>query len=207
MPRPFDSSSPLVLVVEGQDEEHVLRRLAERLGLDVAIETKEGYSQVLDAMGPEVKNEDRRVVGFVLDADSPMQDRWNEVVKALADVPNFPDQPDPQGTIVEGMPRVGVWLMPDNASDGELEDLVATMVRPNDVIWPLAEAYLRGLPEAERQHVKRKPGKAAVHVWLANKKRPGRMGAAIGAGHLDTKSELASSLSSWLQRLFRSEPA
>jgi len=208
VPRPFDSSSPFVLVVEGQDEEHVLRHLAELLGLErIAIDTKEGYRDVLDAMGPEVKNEDRRVVGFVLDADSPIEDRWNEVRQALSDVRDLPEQPDPQGTIVEARPRVGVWLMPDNGSDGELEDLVTTMVRPTDVIWPLAEEYLQGLPEAERQHVERKPKKAALHVWLANKRKPGRMGAAIGAGHLDAESELASCLSSWLLRLFRDQAA
>jgi len=208
VPRPFDDNSPFVLVVEGQDEEHVLRQFAELLGLDgVAIDTKEGYRDVLEAMGPQVKNEDRRVVGFVLDADSPMQDRWDAVRTALADVRELPERPHPSGTILEGEPRIGVWLMPDNASDGELEDLVASMVRSDDAVWPLAEAYLGGLPAPQREHVKKKPTKAALHVWLANKKKPGRMGAAIGAGHLDTESERASHLSSWLRRLFRDAAA
>ena len=204
MPRPFDSGCPFVLVVEGQDEEHVVRQLAELSGLEerFSILTKEGYPDVLKAMGPEVKTEDRRAVGFVLDADLRPQDRWEEVRGALAGTRDVPERPDPQGTILPGVPRVGLWLMPDNGSDGELEDLVATMVRSNDSIWPLAEAYLRGLPEGECEHVDKKPKKATLHVWLANKKKPGRMGAAIGAGHLNTESELASRLSSWLRRLF-----
>ena len=207
MPRPSPSDCPFVLIVEGQDDDHVIWQIAKQLGLDkkFVILAKEGYPDVLAAMGPEVKIEGRKAVGFVLDADAPARERWEEVSLALADLRAVPEHPDPQGTILPGAPRIGVWLMPNNGSDGELEDFVATMVRPNDAVWPLANAYLRQLPDAAREHVETKPQKAAVHVWLANKKKPGRMGAAIGAGHLDTESELASRLSSWLRRLFDDE--
>ena len=197
------SDSPFVLFVEGQDDEHVLLQICESAGLagKFEIRNKDGYSNVVKALTVELKNEHRRAVGFVLDADMRAMDRWAEIRKALVDRA-VPERPDPQGTIVTGNPRLGLWLMPDNGSNGELEDFVAGMVRENDAGWPYAKAYLDRLPQTEREHVEKKRMKATLHVWLANKKRPGRMGAAIGAGHLDVKAAPAVRLVSWLRRLF-----
>ena len=203
------SDSPFVLFVEGQDDEHVLVQICESAGLagKFEIRNKDGYSNVVKALTLELKNEHRRAVGFVLDADMRAMDRWAEIRKALAADRAVPECPDPQGTILSGDPTLGLWLMPDNGSSGELEDFVAGLVRENDAVWPGAKAYLDGLPETEREHVEKKRMKATVHVWLANKKRPGRMGAAIGAGHLDVKAEPAVRLVSWLRRLFDDAPA
>ena len=63
-------------------------------------------------------------------------------------------RPDRDGTIIletEDLPRVGVWLMPDNESAGELEDFVARMIPGDDPVWPLSESYIEGIPLVDRK--------------------------------------------------------
>ena len=52
------------------------------------------------------------------------------------DLPVLPDKPEPSGTIIEGRLRIGIWLMPDNSSIGELEDFVGSMIPCGDPVWP-----------------------------------------------------------------------
>ncbi len=93
-------------------------------------------------------------------------------------------------------------MMPDNGSSGELEDFVRRMVPPDDPLWSLAEAYIAGIPEAMRRFSDRKYGKAVLHAWLAAKRRPGRMAAAIRDEDLETRGELVQRYIRWLRRLF-----
>ncbi|MXZ99746.1 MAG: hypothetical protein F4Z23_12040 [Acidimicrobiaceae bacterium] len=97
--------------------------------------------------------------------------------------------------MVEGRPRVGVWLMPDNQNPGQLEDLVAAMIPAEDVVWRLAQEFVDRIPEPERP----KPAiKAQVHAWLAARAAARRMGSAIRTGHLDASSPAATSFIRWL---------
>ncbi len=193
-----------VLIVEGADDQAVAESLLRANEFEVRFTAcpKRSVDALIKSMGAEIKVPGRRVVGFVFDANSDPHARWQEVVQNLEGVRPVPEIPEPDGAIIEGSPKVGIWMMPDNIKPGELEDLVAEMVRRDDAVWPLAEAYLDSLPDSEREYIKRKPVKAAVHVWLANKKQPGRMGAAIGAGHLDVTAASADRFASWLRRLF-----
>ena len=99
-------------------------------------------------------------------------------------------------------PRVGIWLMPDNQSPGEIEDFVAAMIPDGDPVRPLAERYIDGIPEADRKFAEGKIPRAKIHAWLAAREDPRRMGAAIGAGDLDTEVTLCQSFAAWLRRLF-----
>ena len=113
-----------------------------------------------------------------------------------------PEEPDPAGTIIDGAPRVGIWLMPNNQASGELEDFVARMIPTNDTVWPLSEKYVDGIPKDARKF---KPGKtlrAKVHSWLATREAPRKMGAAIGAGDLNVAAPEAVRFVEWLRRLF-----
>ena len=67
--------------------------------------------------------------------------RRNQVIHALsrADV-TAPGEPDPGGTIIANRPRIGIWLMPDNVSAGQVEEFFAGMIPTNDSVWPRSEA-------------------------------------------------------------------
>ena len=108
----------------------------------------------------------------------------------------------PGGAIVEHEPRVGIWLMPDNAVPGELEDFIQKLIPNGDPIWPMAQSYIDGIPAVERKFATNKILRAQVHAWLATLSEPRKMGAAIGTGDLHATAPLAEEFIDWLRRLF-----
>lgn len=92
--------------------------------------------------------------------------------------------------------------MPDNQAIGELEDFVKTMLPECDPVWPLSRQYIDGIALKHRKFRAKKELRARVHAWLATRKQPGRMGAAIKEGDLDIDGDLAVSFTEWLDRVF-----
>ena len=169
---------------------------------------KKGFQNLMQAIGPEVKVSGRIAIGILADANDDPDARWDKIVDKLrrAGV-EPPNGPRPAGSVIDGRPRAGIWLMPDNASKGELEDFVEKLIPEDDPVWPLAERYVSGIPHDARKF---KPGKilrARIHAWLATRAEPRKMGAAIGIGDLDATAPLAKTFAEWLQAVFgRSEP-
>ena len=194
-----------ILLVEGQDDKHVVRHLCDRSQEMPEFFTLDrvGLSQLLPAIGPEIKVSGRQAVGIVVDANSNLRSRWDEVVGRLEEVGiQPPDNPDPAGTIISGTPRIGIWVMPNNQSTGELEDFIQKMIPVEDPVWPMSNDYIEGIPNADRKFSGSKILKAKLYAWLATRKKPGRMGAAIGAGDLLVDNELSNTFVAWLRRLF-----
>ena len=206
-------SHPQVLLVEGPDDKHVVIHLRERSGLaqNFEIVEKEGINTLLDSIEVEVDIPGRTVLGIVLDANDNPSARWQALTDRLNrlrqedhfDLPVLPDKPEPSGTIIEGRLRIGIWLMPDNSSIGELEDFVGSMIPSGDPVWPLAEAYIEGIPPAERKFAPGKIQRAKVHAWLATREEPRRMGLAIKARDLVTDGANSAAFVDWLRTLFQ----
>ena len=206
-------SHPRVLLVEGPDDKHVVIHLRERSGLaqNFEIVEKEGINTLLDSIEVEVDIPGRTVLGIVLDADDNPSARWQALTDRLDrlrqedhfDLPKLPDQPEPSGTILEGRLRIGIWLMPDNRSTGELEDFVGSMIPSGDPVWPLSEAYIEGIPPADRKFAPGKIQRAKVHAWLATREEPRRMGLAIKASDLVTDAANTAAFVNWLRTLFQ----
>ena len=206
-------SHPRVLLVEGPDDKHVVIHLSERSGLtqNFVIVEKEGINSLLDSIEVEVDIPGRTVLGIVLDANDDLDARWQAVTDRLNrlrqedhfDLPELPSRPEPSGTIIEGRLRVGVWLMPDNSSTGELEDFVGSMIPSGELVWPLAEAYIEGIPPADRKFAPGKIQRAKVHAWLATREEPRRMGLAIKARDLVTDAANTAAFVGWLRTLFQ----
>ena len=194
-----------VLLVEGQDDKHVVRHLCNRSQPMPAfdIRDKGGIDNLLASIGPEVKAPGRMAVGILPDANDDPEARWNALRHRLADQHfDLPERPDPNGTVIDGSPRIGIWLWPDNQEPGELENFVEVMVPRRDGVWPLAQAYVDGIPEPERRFPLGKTLKAQLHAWLATRRTPGRMGSSIGTGELEVDGPLAERFADWLRRLF-----
>ena len=202
----FDSPrEDRVLLVEGQDDKHVVRHLCNRSQPMPAfdIRDKGGIDNLLASIGPEVKAPGRMAVGILPDANDDPEARWNALRHRLADQRfDLPERPDPNGTVIDGSPRIGIWLWPDNQEPGELENFVEAMVPRRDGVWPLAQAYIDGIPEPERRFPPGKTLKAQLHAWLATRRTPGRMGSSIGTGELEVDGPLAERFADWLHRLF-----
>lgn len=171
------------------------------------IDEKGGIDKLLASIYGEINVDSRRSVGIVVDADADPLERWESLVERLreAGIRDIPERPQPGGICIGStaqLPSVGIWLMPDNQSTGELEDFVRTMLPDNDPVWPLSRSYIDGIDEEHRKFKGGKVLRAKVHAWLATRKQPGRMGAAIKEGELDIDGELAVSFTYWLQRVF-----
>ena len=121
-----------LLLVEGPDDEHVFRGLCGQYGLPWLDEIRQygGYVNLLDAIPVRLKESDVGVLGIVLDADEDPVSRWDAISHRLKEVGYaVPPGPDPAGLVLESpdssiLPRVGVWMMPDNRMPGILEDFI-----------------------------------------------------------------------------------
>ena len=209
MSRPGIGSSDRVLIVEGSDDEHVVRRIWERCEASqlFQVEQKGGIDTLLNDLGSDILAPGRQSVGIVVDANDDIAARWAAVRNRLLEEDvHAPASPEPLGTVIasrDGKPRIGIWLMPDNESDGELEDFAIRMIPDKDSIWPLSERYIDSIPESERLFISKKKTRAQLYAWLAVRKDPRTMGWAIEAKDLDVDGELCHKFVDWLTRLFR----
>ena len=165
-----------VLLVEGQDDLHVVGHICERHSSDFSFDIipKDNWEKLRDSISVEIKAPGREVVGILADADDTPAGRWDAIKHQLdqagieAEGSSFP-----QGLIIDQFPKVGVWLMPDNENPSELEDFVIEMIPDGDA------------------------------VWLATREEPRRMAAAIGTHDLDIDGPLCQKFVDWLKQLFQ----
>ena len=201
-------SQPLdqILLVEGSDEEHLIRQLLCRLQLipSFSISDKKGIDPLLQSISGEVKVADRHAIGILADANDNVTARWNAITDRLKkEGIQAPASPVPDGTIIASEPRVGIWLMPNNTSVGELEDFVAQMIPNNDPVWPSSRRYIDGIPNADRKFAQGKILRAQIHAWLAARNEPRKIGSAIRTHDLEINGPLCRKFVDWLNRLFR----
>ena len=204
-----------MLLVEGTHDYHVTRHILElykaSMGFNpegIAYRDMQGFPELIKNLDNAIDSHQK--VGIIVDANSDLNNRWKLIAGRLVDVGiTVTGNPDPNGVVISSgnrTPRVGVWLMPNNGSSGELEDFVYEMI-PNsgsgeDAVWPLAQSYIESIPPQHRKFGQEKTRKAEVHAWLAARKKPGLMGMAIAAGDLDTKGDLCQRFVAWLRRLY-----
>ncbi len=201
-----------VLMVEGGDDAHVVKHICgeRRLGKIETIHPYGGKDALLDGIGVRLKESGIAVLGILLDADTDLQARWRSVVHRLqqAGYPHIPETPDPEGTVITApantlLPRVGIWLMPDNRVPGILEDFLRFLVPENDPLFAHVEQSLDTIPSDQRRFLDLKKTKAKMHTWLAWQEEPGKpFGQAITARYIDPDLPAANSFVRWLQRTF-----
>jgi hypothetical protein len=205
-------SSPYRLLVEGADDVHAIIHLLKRHGYDWDDEASKrpyvsaagGVPHIFDAFGVALKGPYERV-GLVLDANGGVDVRWQQLqARAQASGVNLPAGPDNEGVIVPGRTdgsEVGVWLMPNNASPGTLEDFLVELVPPRELLWAYAQTVVA---EARTRGARyRAELKAALFTWLAWQEEPGLpFGTALRAGVLRHDSPTALVFVDWFRGLF-----
>lgn len=201
-----DEAEPQILLVEGRNDKHVVWQICNRKPElpDFFISDRGNINAVLESIGPEVLVPGRQALGILVDTDDHPQSRWDEIAHQLRIYGvQPPAAPDPAGTIISGTePRVGVWLMPDNALAGEIEEFVAGMIPRDDPVWPLSQRYIDSIPGEERKFARGKTLRAQIYAWLATREDPRLMGQAIGTRDLEIDGPLCQRFLAWLDRLF-----
>jgi hypothetical protein len=203
-------ADPLLLVVEGQDDKHVIWAILERHNFapEFAIQDEGGYESLHQRHSRRLKpGSDLERIGIVVDADANILARWQSIRSVLdrAGYAGAPDQPDPAGTVIghDILPRVGVWIMPNNVLPGMLEDYLAFLVPTGDGLLQRVSESLDGIPPEERRFADAHRPKALIHTWLAWQAEPGKpLGQAITARYLDADNPHVAVFLAWLTRLF-----
>lgn len=201
-----------VLLVEGTDDEHVLKHICGNRGIDLLdeIAPQKSVEQLLENFPVRLKESEIEALGIVLDADTDLEGRWDALRHRLtqAGYVGVPQQPARAGTILLPppntlLPRFGVWIMPDNESKGILEDFLHFLVPTDSQLFEHVKSSVAAIPEAERRFSQLAEPKVVIHTWLAWQQEPGKpLGTAITAKFLDPNVEQVDVLVAWLKLLF-----
>jgi hypothetical protein len=218
-PKP-EPPKPQQLLVEGKNDRHVIwalcneHNLPENFSVDVTDDKEEGegIEKLLASISLRLKQEDLQTLGIVIDADQDLAANWQAVCDRLfsSGYKNIPKQPPATGLVhtTLGLPKIGIWVMPDNQINGMLEDFAARLISPDkqkDI--ELAAKVELFLQEMEKNGLNKYKlihhPKAFIHTWLACQEKPGMpMGQAITATVLSSNAPLALSFVAWLKSLF-----
>lgn len=201
-----------ILLVEGRDDEHVLKHLCGKRGVPILDEITPlgSVERLLENFPVRLKESDVETLGVVIDADTDIAARWQSLRDRLrmAGYQNVPDDPVRAGTILHPppktlLPRVGVWIMPDNQARGILEDFLRFLVPPGSRLFTHVESSVASIPEEELRFNQLAQPKAIIHTWLAWQAEPGKpLGTAITAKFLDPHVAQVDVLVAWLKGLF-----
>lgn len=201
-----------VLMVEGPDDEHVVKNICgqRQLGMIEHIHPYGGKDSLIESIGVRLKESDIGALGIILDADTDLQARWQAVTARLsaAGYTSLPAAPLPEGTVVEPpadslLPRVGIWLMPNNQAPGILEDFLRFLVPEDDQLIVHVDQSIDGIPPEYCWFPELRKPKARIHTWLAWQEEPGKpFGQAISARYLDPDLPLANIFAAWLKKTF-----
>jgi hypothetical protein len=148
------------------------------------------------------------ILGVMLDADEKPQGRYaNRRSQCLSDFPGMPQNLPSEGLVIENgdKKRLGVWIMPDNVTEGSLEVFLRYLV-PSDLeaLWNHAvdsSTSAKGLGATYRDcHCP----KAHLYTWLAWHDEPAqRAGEAITRKILDPHAGSAKPFVKWFRELYQ----
>ena len=198
------------LLVEGADDFHAFISLldAHNLRGRCRIEDGGGYEAMRESMDTRVDESGLERIGFVVDADQDINDRWASLRDVLINPCGYsrvPEMPEMGGAIIkeDGKVDVGIWLMPNNILPGALEEFIRMLVPVSDSLWGHAVSCVENLPTSPDLLTDNWASKARLHSWLAWQEEPGKpIGQAITKRYLDPKAEQAGQLLAWVRRLF-----
>lgn len=199
---------PRKLLVEGNDDQHVIWALCEKFNMPELFDVVDcgGISKLFDSIPVRFKQADIETIGIIIDADTDLKGRWQQIKSLLSGQGfNIPDDLSKEGFLQSnGKIKVGVWIMPKNDINGMLEDFISFLVPKDDKLLPfvdktLDEVEINKLNKYRLEH----KSKARIHTWLSWQEDPGTpMGLSITKRYLTTNNEYCESLISWLKRLF-----
>jgi len=144
-----------ILLVEGNDDQHVVEHIwhshSHGNPLPFQIKNTQEIDNLLSSLPVQLKNMYLQSLGILVDAnDDPIQ-RWNKIIRCIGnntamDIQTIPDS-DGNGTIVDSDTiKIGIWLMPDNESSGEIEEFILQLIPEGDPIWPRAQQFIDDIP-------------------------------------------------------------
>ncbi len=216
------------LFVEGNDDKQVFIHLLNHYGItDSALDLRDRFklknesfkikdcgsiTQVLDELRIQLKDKDDTIkrFGVVVDADDTRDDTWKSISNILQNVgySKVPKAAKVGGTLIqeEYLPKIGIWIMPDNVLPGMTEDFISFLGPQDDILWPLTVEVLQRVMATKRNFKLSYVNKARIHTWLAWQEEPGTpMGQAITKKYVDADAPHAKQFVAWIRKLYELE--
>lgn len=215
MPQRQDNQN--ILIVEGADDRHSVIGLMkfhtnwpdERREWPVFVEVGGSVDEILATgyLTAEIKARSTKQIGVMLDADASASGRYQRIQQLCGALfPNLPEQMPAGGLVVEyDEKRLGVWLMPDNLSEGDLEIFLRCMVpSEGESLWSHACESVKSAISMGAKCRESHLSKANMYTWLAWQDPPGQSpGIALTKRILDPRSKLAEPFVKWFKELYR----
>lgn len=149
-----------------------------------------------------------RTLGVILDADANPTGRY-ERIRGLCHhlLPKLPPRLPQSGLVIENaanQKRFGVWIMPDNSSEGCLETFLRYLVPDtSESIWQHAVESMHGAKKIGCACRDTHLAKAHLYTWLAWQDPPGQSpGQSLTKKVLEPQSESAAPFVSWFRSLY-----
>ena len=193
------------LLVEGKDDLYVLSEILEhhQVPENFRIVDKKGIDNLLDTLDVELAAGGLERLAILVDADTAPARRWEQIknILTVSGYTSAPAHAETTGTVFDQKgKRIGVWVMPDNAAAGILEDFVQLLAPPDDALLTFAEECVDEVIVRDRRFPVSYRSKAIIHTWL---KEPGTpLGLAIKNRELNAASPVVLPLLDWLRRMF-----
>ena len=207
-----------MLIVEGSDDLYaVVQLMAAHVNWPDGINNAPVYVKVMggvekmlehSSLTANLKTPRLRSLCFLLDADEELTNRYRRIRRACLDeFPSFPEEISQNGVISENSDgkRVGVWIMPDNNSPGDLETFLSLLVpSTSENLWDHARnsvSIARTIGSTCRDaHLP----KAHLYTWLAWQDPPqSSPGRAIIKKDLDPMSPNSTIFVKWFRDLYQ----
>ncbi len=205
----FKHSGSKVLLTEGKNDCHVIASLCKQHNIpqNFGLYDCESDKNAIKRLAALIAGaEPIETIGIVIDADNPnLKAKWDSIKDRLQKFGyTIPKAPSIDGTIlsIEGKPKIGIWLMPDNLTDGMLEDFCKNLLSTEAVDFAskcVEDAKNKNFSTFIDNH----HSKAVIHTFLAWQDEPGMpLGQAITAKVLNGSNPLALAFVDFLKNLF-----
>ncbi len=218
-----------VLIVEGKEDQSLVCALLKKINgatikstnpKEVKVNNKL-FLQVYDADGVDnakikfkqfIKDRDQyETVGLMVDLDSGkeanIQSRWQFFKDTAKESYGYsvPDRFDNAALMFESIanyPKIGLWLMPDNATEGMLEDFAIKLIKEDDILIAHSNDIVIGLPE--KRFRPSYNSKAILHTWLAWQEYPNAdIWRGFDNNYFDVTNQLCVGFMHWIEEMYK----
>ncbi|MCK5536764.1 MAG: hypothetical protein KAI79_08045 [Bacteroidales bacterium] len=186
---------------------------------DFAIYPAGSDGELVKMIVPLLKSEESiHTLAFILDADKNkgknndinIKSRLQQIAHKFQKYPNYNEKfnkMNPDGLIIpkeEELPKIGLWLMPNNTEQGMLEDFLMEMVDfPNKCIKFAEDCVACAVDENCTSFKKPHFSKAVIHTYLSWQDEPGdALALSIKQEKLNVNSPIAKKFLNWLIKVF-----
>lgn len=126
-----------LLAVEGHDEVIFFNELFKYIGIEDSVELwevggKDQFKNKMPVLQKTTGFNKLETIGIIRDADESFENAFKSI-KGVLEKMKF-QAPERAGEFTAGIPKIGIFVMPDNVNEGSLENLCLDTVKDDDAM-------------------------------------------------------------------------